>query len=72
MHGAALNGCVATFSARWCGPCRQSKPALEQLVTSTSCAGIAYEEALGEETIDCAIKDFPTYVLFRNGRKPGD
>jgi thiol-disulfide isomerase/thioredoxin len=60
-------GCVVTFSAHWCGPCRQSKPALEQLASSSSNVGIVYEDALGEEIVAYKIRAFPTYVMYRHG-----
>jgi thiol-disulfide isomerase/thioredoxin len=67
------NACVLlTFSAHWCGPCRASKPALQQLAERYSnppslSFGIVYEDTLREDIHMYRIRAFPTYVFFRNG-----
>jgi thiol-disulfide isomerase/thioredoxin len=67
------NTCVLmTFSAHWCGPCRASKPALQQLAERYSSPpsllfGIVYEDTLGDDIHSYRIRAFPTYVFFRNG-----
>lgn len=61
---------VVTFSAHWCGPCKASKPALEQLAAKYAGSaaavkfGIAYEDALGDAIHMYRIRAFPTHVLF--------
>lgn len=59
-----------------CGPCRASKPQLEQLaqkyasdMTKDIKFGIVYESDLGESIHQYSIRAFPTYVLFQNGRE---
>lgn len=63
---------VVTFSAHWCGPCKQSKPQLENLAESYAANteldvkfGIAYESDLSDDIQTYNIKAFPTYVLFQ-------
>jgi thiol-disulfide isomerase/thioredoxin len=63
---------VVTFSATWCGPCKQSKPALEKLAEAYAASaeqdvkfGIVYESDLGDDIQEYAVKAFPTYVLFQ-------
>jgi thiol-disulfide isomerase/thioredoxin len=63
---------VITFSATWCGPCKQSKPALEKLAEAYAANaemdvkfGIVYESDLGDDIQVYAVKAFPTYVLFQ-------
>jgi thiol-disulfide isomerase/thioredoxin len=64
------------FSATWCGPCKASKPAYEDLAKSyladplvdVKCA-IVYEHNLAEAIHDFQIQAFPTYVLFVNHGK---
>lgn len=64
------------FSATWCGPCKASKPAYEDLAQSylldphidVKCA-IVYEHNLAEAIHEFQIQAFPTYVLFVNHGK---
>jgi thiol-disulfide isomerase/thioredoxin len=63
---------VVTFSATWCGPCKQSKPALEKLAEAYAANvemdvtfGIVYESDLGDDIQAYSVKAFPTYVLFQ-------
>jgi UBX domain-containing protein 1/4 len=56
-----------------CGPCKASKPALEQLAASYAQNnsknvkfGIAYEHNLGDAIHIFRVRAFPTYVLFVN------
>jgi UBX domain-containing protein 1/4 len=65
---------LITFSAHWCGPCKASKPALEQLAIKYGDAnksgvqfGIAYEDALRDAIHQYNVRAFPTYVLFASG-----
>jgi UBX domain-containing protein 1/4 len=65
---------LITFSAHWCGPCKVSKPALEQLAIKYGDAnksgvqfGIAYEDALQDAIHHYNVRAFPTYVLFASG-----
>lgn len=60
--------CVVTFSAHWCGPCRASKPQLEQLAQSVKTKiGYTYESDLGDFLHTFNIRAFPTYALFSSG-----
>ena len=65
---------VVTFSAHWCGPCRQSKPALEECATKYSHKqppipmGIVYEDVMGNALHDYQIRAFPTHVVFLSGQ----
>lgn len=64
-------GCVIAFSATWCGPCKASKPRLQDLAeTSPLPIGYVHEEDL-EDFLDVfvKIKAFPTYIVFRNGEE---
>ena len=71
-------GCVVTFSATWCGPCKASKPKLIELATTTTSnssnpisvvpIGYVYENDLDDYLdIFVEIKAFPTYIFYRNG-----
>ena len=70
-------GCVVTFSATWCGPCKASKPKLIELAKTTSNSsnsisvvpiGYVYENDLDDYLdIFVEIKAFPTYIFYRNG-----
>lgn len=62
---------VVCFSATWCGPCKASKPTLEQMAakyeadtTKAVKFGIVYEENLGDAVDGYDIRAFPTYALF--------
>jgi len=65
------------FSATWCGPCKASKPQLQDMAslydqdsTKDVKCGIAYEHNLAEAIHEFQIKAFPTYVLYvNNGAK---
>lgn len=67
---------VICFSATWCGPCKRSKPDLEEMasqyaadVTKNVAFGIVYEHVLGDAIHTYGVKAFPTYILFQNGRE---
>ena len=63
--------CV-TFSAHWCGPCKASKPQLEQLAKeyeSKMRMAIVYENDIGEAILQYNVRAFPTYVLFVQGKE---
>lgn len=62
------------FSATWCGPCKASKPALEQMalryaqdVTKNVKFSIVYEHNLGDSIQTFRVRAFPTYILFVRG-----
>eukprot|EP00339_Tiarina_fusa_P001082 CAMPEP_0117059772 /NCGR_PEP_ID=MMETSP0472-20121206/41555_1 /TAXON_ID=693140 ORGANISM="Tiarina fusus, Strain LIS" /NCGR_SAMPLE_ID=MMETSP0472 /ASSEMBLY_ACC=CAM_ASM_000603 /LENGTH=543 /DNA_ID=CAMNT_0004777681 /DNA_START=135 /DNA_END=1769 /DNA_ORIENTATION=+ len=65
------NVCLVTFSAHWCGPCRASKPQLEQLANDMKHIpfGYTYESDLGEYLHTFQVKAFPTYVCFVGGKE---
>ncbi|VEU36513.1 unnamed protein product [Pseudo-nitzschia multistriata] len=67
------DGCVVTFSATWCGPCKACKPQLKGEISRKSPIpiGYVYEEDLDPSFLDVfvEIKAFPTFVFFRNGRE---
>jgi thiol-disulfide isomerase/thioredoxin len=67
------NVCLVTFSAHWCGPCKQSKPQLEALAKEYSSPvvpfGYTYESDLGEFLHTFQIKAFPTYAMFVAGKE---
>jgi len=73
MNAHETDGCVVTFSARWCGPCKVCKPRLQGEVASRSPTpiGYVYEDDLDSSFLDVLveIKAFPTFVFFRNGRE---
>ncbi|KAL7557280.1 hypothetical protein ACA910_016244 [Epithemia clementina (nom. ined.)] len=61
-----------TFSAHWCGPCKASKPQLEQLARdygSKMKMAIVYESDIGEAIQLYKVRAFPTYVLFVHGKE---
>lgn len=66
-------GCVLTFSATWCGPCKACKPRLKDEVALKSPVpiGYVYESDLDPEFFDIFVEvsAFPTFVFFRNGRE---
>uniref|UniRef100_A0A7S3KX65 Thioredoxin domain-containing protein n=1 Tax=Amphora coffeiformis TaxID=265554 RepID=A0A7S3KX65_9STRA len=65
------DGCIVTFSASWCGPCKASKPKLKELAEkSTIPFGYVHEDDL-EDFLDVfvLIKSFPTYIFFKNGQE---
>ena len=67
---------IICFSATWCGPCKASKPQLEQLASTLPqskgvTVGIVYEHTLGEDIQKFNIRAFPTYVLFHGMEEVG-
>ena len=62
-------GCLVTFSAHWCGPCRASKPQLEAMAMKEDGVpfGYVYESDIGDFLHTFQIRAFPTYVAFVNG-----
>jgi UBX domain-containing protein 1/4 len=57
-----------------CGPCRASKPQLEELARKIQAErtirfAIAYEDALGEAIHTYQIRAFPTHVRFHQGKE---
>mmetsp|Transcript_43552 Transcript_43552/g.105585 ORF Transcript_43552/g.105585 Transcript_43552/m.105585 type:complete len:555 (+) Transcript_43552:149-1813(+) len=62
--------CVVTFSAHWCGPCRSSKPQLQELARSSPVPiGYVYESDIGEALHTYGIKAFPSYVMFVSAKE---
>ena len=69
---------LVCFSATWCGPCKKSKPQLEELATSYAAdptvalaCGIVYEHVLGGDVQSYNVRAFPTYVLFKGSDEVG-
>eukprot|EP00578_Thalassiosira_sp_NH16_P009275 CAMPEP_0181121574 /NCGR_PEP_ID=MMETSP1071-20121207/24817_1 /TAXON_ID=35127 /ORGANISM="Thalassiosira sp., Strain NH16" /LENGTH=575 /DNA_ID=CAMNT_0023206415 /DNA_START=81 /DNA_END=1808 /DNA_ORIENTATION=+ len=69
---------LVCFSATWCGPCKKSKPQLEELATSYAAdptvalaCGIVYEHVLGGDIQSYKVRAFPTYVLFKGSDEVG-
>ncbi len=66
-------GCILTFSATWCGPCKACKPKLQNEIALKSPVpiGYVYESDLDPEFFDIFIQisAFPTFAFFRNGRE---
>lgn len=65
--------CVS-FSARWCGPCKASRPLLEKLALKYADilkTIIVYEADIGDVLDDYKIDAFPTYVFFVDGIENG-
>ncbi|OEU17726.1 hypothetical protein FRACYDRAFT_268783 [Fragilariopsis cylindrus CCMP1102] len=57
--------CVVTFSAHWCGPCKQSKPQLEELAKASPVPiSIVHESDIGDYLHTFKVTAFPSYVLF--------
>mmetsp|Transcript_6334 Transcript_6334/g.15698 ORF Transcript_6334/g.15698 Transcript_6334/m.15698 type:complete len:111 (-) Transcript_6334:13-345(-) len=73
MNANAEDGCVVTFSAIWCGPCKACKPRLRDEIARKSKVpiGYVYESDLDQEFLDVfvGITAFPTFVFFRNGQE---
>ena len=73
-------GCVITFSATWCGPCKACKPKLRDEIavkyspSSQNVGGVpigyVYESDL-DDFLDVfvEIKAFPTFIFFRKGQE---
>lgn len=75
---ATNKNALVCFSATWCGPCKKSKPALEEMarqydqdVTKNVAFGIVYEHVLRDDIHNYAVKAFPTYVLFQQENEVG-
>mmetsp|Transcript_16441 Transcript_16441/g.40108 ORF Transcript_16441/g.40108 Transcript_16441/m.40108 type:complete len:114 (-) Transcript_16441:160-501(-) len=76
LNSNSTEGCVITFSASWCGPCKASKPRLKELADSSDedridvPVGYVLEEDLDDFLdIFVVIKSFPTYIFFRDGKE---
>jgi thiol-disulfide isomerase/thioredoxin len=65
------NVCLVTFSAHWCGPCKASKPKLDQLANELQHVpfGYTYESDLGEYLHTFQVRAFPTNVCFVAGKE---
>ena len=73
MNDNAKDGCVVTFSATWCGPCKACKPRLKDEIAQKSPVpiGYVYESDLEQDFLDVfvGITAFPTFVFFREGKE---
>ncbi|MFZ4572911.1 MAG: thioredoxin [Phycisphaerales bacterium] len=61
---------LVDFTAKWCGPCRQLQPTIEQI--AEECVGTAKVGKLDTETsrqvcVKYGIATLPTLMIFRNG-----
>lgn len=67
--------CIVAFSATWCGPCKASKPDLEELAQDSPVPiGYVYESDLEDDGffntfqnifLKSGITGFPTYICFK-------
>jgi thiol-disulfide isomerase/thioredoxin len=62
--------CMVTFSAHWCGPCRASKPQLQEMARQAPIPfGYTYESDIGDFIHTFNVRAFPTYILFVQGKE---
>jgi UBX domain-containing protein 1/4 len=62
--------CIVCFSAHWCGPCRASKPQLQQLAKEITIPfGYTYESDLGDFLHTFNVTGFPTYICMKDGKE---
>ncbi|GAX18694.1 hypothetical protein FisN_10Hh092 [Fistulifera solaris] len=60
--------CLVTFSAHWCGPCKASRPALEQAAASSPIPmAIVHEDALEGDLGAYRVNAFPTHIYYESG-----
>lgn len=61
---------VFTFSAPWCGPCRQFSPQLSGLATKYSGqVDFATVDIENVPTVATNIAELPTILVFKNGSR---
>lgn len=59
-------------TATWCGPCRQMKPAIEQLARERAGSlrvGTLDVDACPETVIALGVRGAPTLIVFEDGRE---
>jgi thiol-disulfide isomerase/thioredoxin len=68
---------IVCFSATWCGPCKRSKPELEELAKESPVPiGYCYEsdfdlDEFGNVFLTSPVNAFPTYVCFKDAAEVG-
>ena len=58
------------FTAKWCKPCQQIKPAVANVAASTSLRVISIDvDDFPELQEECSVTAMPTFLLFANGKE---
>eukprot|EP01060_Flectonema_neradi_P033402 TRINITY_DN55_c2_g1_i1.p1 TRINITY_DN55_c2_g1~~TRINITY_DN55_c2_g1_i1.p1 ORF type:complete len:186 (+),score=31.41 TRINITY_DN55_c2_g1_i1:62-619(+) len=58
------------FTATWCKPCQQIKPAVSKIATTTSLRVMSIDVDMFQDIQDeCTVTAMPTFILFANGKE---